>query len=227
MPPHLRAQATGYLEDPYANVPGNRVRLLRNGREVFPAWLTAIGEAKRRISMEMYIFASDTIGHRFGEALKAAALRGVEVRLLYDFIGCRDTSPKFFADLRAAGVRTVTYHAYRFWRPNFWRLFRRNHRKTLVVDGALAFTGGINIADEWVPLEDGGGDWRDAAIELVGPAAREIETAFLATFNKRASKRFRLPPQQLPSIDEAGNVAVAIIANTEEVLTALWHVYCT
>ncbi|MDX2021588.1 MAG: phospholipase D-like domain-containing protein [Deltaproteobacteria bacterium] len=204
-----------YWEDPQVALGGNAVRFLRHGKEAFPAWLAAIDQAKQRISMEMYILASDTIGQKFAERLKAAARRGVEVRLLYDFVGCRDTSLKYFRDLRDAGVHTIVYHAYRFWRPNFWRLFRRNHRKTLVVDGELAFTGGINIADEWVEAEQGGGDWRDAAVAVEGPAGREIESAFLQTWNKRSRKRFRLAPQSLPIPAKAGNVPVAILANTE------------
>ena len=100
----------------------------------------------------------------------AAAARGVTVRLLYDFVGCRDTPASFFQQLRAGGVHTIAYHKYRFWRPRFWGLIRRNHRKTLVCDGTVAFTGGVNIADEWVAPEDGGGGWHDAAVRVEGPA---------------------------------------------------------
>ena len=207
--------ASPYFEDPNASEAGNDVRLLRNGHEVFPAWLAALATAKRRASMEMYIFASDHIGRKFAEALKAAALRGVEVRLLYDFIGCRDTSPLLFTEMRNAGVHTIVYHAHRFWRPNFWRLFRRNHRKTLVVDGDLAFTGGINIADEWVCARDGGGDWRDAVVQVKGPAARLIESAFLDTWNKRSRKHFKLDPKSLAQPARAGTAPVAVVANTE------------
>ena len=80
-----------YIEDPETLVAGNAVRLLRNGREAFPAWLAAIEAARTRVSLEMYIFSDDTIGRRFAAALLAAAVRGVAVRLLYDFVGCRDT----------------------------------------------------------------------------------------------------------------------------------------
>jgi cardiolipin synthase A/B len=204
-----------YWDDRQAVSAGNAVTLHRNGQEAFPAWIGAINGAKQRVSMEMYIFASDRIGQQFSDALKNAARRGVDVRLLYDFVGCRDTSPAFFSEMRAAGVHTIVYHAHRFWRPNFWRLFRRNHRKTLVVDGHTAFTGGINIADEWVSGQDGGGDWRDAAVEVQGPAAKDIEAAFLQTWNKRSKKRFRLDPKTLPKPAVAGSVPVTVVANTE------------
>jgi cardiolipin synthase A/B len=204
-----------YWDDRQAVAGGNSVRLLRNGQEAFPAWIQAINGARQRVSMEMYIFASDRIGQQFSKALKDAARRGVDVRLLYDYVGCRDTPAAFFADMRAAGVHTIVYHAHRFWRPNFWRLFRRNHRKTLVVDGTSAFTGGINIADEWVSAKEGGGDWRDAAIEVCGPATRDIEAAFLRTWNKRSRKSFRLNPQSIPKPPVKGNVPVTVVSNTE------------
>lgn len=213
--PRPPAEMLRYVEEPRALVPGNAVRLLRNGAEAFPVWLAAIDAARERVSMEMYIFQDDTVGERFGDALCRAARRGVSVRLLYDFIGCRYTSPTFFARLRRAGVHTIVYHGYRFWRPRFWTLFRRNHRKTLVCDGAVAFTGGLNIADEWLPAEEGGGGWHDAAVEVRGPAVAAIEAAFLHTWNRRARRRFRLDPRTLPVPAPAGEAPVAVVANTE------------
>src|SRR5439155_1469990 len=84
-------RALRYVADARELVGGNRVALLRDGRETFPAWLAAIDAARERVSLEMYIFQDDSIGRRFAEALMAAASRGVTVRLLYDFVGCRDT----------------------------------------------------------------------------------------------------------------------------------------
>ncbi len=204
-----------YVEEPRALIHGNAVRLLRNGVEAFPAWLAAIEAARHRISMEMYIFEDDRIGAQFADALARAAERGVVVRLLYDFVGCRNTSPGFFTRLRERGVHTIVYHAYRFWRPRFWALFRRNHRKTLVCDGKVAFTGGLNIADHWVGQAEGGGDWRDAAVEIEGPAVALVEAPFVRTWNRRARKRFRLRPQDLVPPPPAGDSSVAVISNSE------------
>ena len=106
-----------YVEDARALIAGNAVKLLRNGAEAFPAWLAAIDSATRRVSLEMYIFSDDGIGRRFAEALGRAAQRGVEVRLLYDFVGCRETPAAFFQRMRGFGVHVVGYHKYRFWRP--------------------------------------------------------------------------------------------------------------
>jgi cardiolipin synthase len=204
-----------YVEDRNDLVPGNDVRLLRNGAEVFPAWLDAIRAARERISLEMYIFNDDTIGKRFGDALAAAAARGVTVRLLYDFIGCRDASPGFFPRLREAGVHVIAYHRYRMWRPRVWALFRRNHRKTLVCDGEVAFTGGLNIADEWLPLADGGGGWKDAAIEVRGPAVTALEAVFLQTWNRRSPRRLQVDPAALPRPAAAGAAPLVVVSNTE------------
>jgi cardiolipin synthase len=204
-----------YVEDPRALVAGNAVKLLRNGAEAFPAWLAAIDAATRRVSLEMYIFSDDTIGRRFAEALSRAAQRGVEVRLLYDFVGCRETPAAFFQRMRGFGVHVVGYHKYRFWRPRLWSLIRRNHRKTLVCDGRLAFTGGINISNEWLSQTEGGGGWLDAAVAVEGPAVTAIEATFLRTWNRRAPKRMRLDPDRLVPPEAAGAVSLAVISNGE------------
>ena len=204
-----------YAEEPRALVAGNSVRFLRNGAEAFPAWIAAIDAAKSRVSLEMYIFSDDAIGRRFAEALSRAAQRGVDVRVLYDFVGCRETPAVFFQRMRGFGVHVVGYHKYRLWRPRIWSLMRRNHRKTLVCDGRFGFTGGINITNEWVSLAEGGGGWLDAAVAIEGPAVAAIEATFLRTWNRRAPKRMRLDPDRLPSPAIAGAVPLAVISNGE------------
>jgi cardiolipin synthase len=211
----LPAQALRYIEEPETLLCNNTVRLLRNGSEAFPAWLEAIAGACSRVSLEMYIFNDDKIGRRFAEALSQAARRGVEVRLLYDSVGCRHAGPGFFESMREAGVWAVPYHPYRFWRPHFWTLLRRNHRKTLVCDGKVAFTGGINISDMWLSEREGGAGWHDAAVEVRGPAVATIETVFLRTWNWRAKRRLRLKASRLARPFPAGPVPIAVIANRE------------
>jgi cardiolipin synthase len=211
----LPAQALRYIEEPEALLCNNAVRLLRHGREAFPAWLAAIDAAKIRISLEMYIFNDDKIGRRFAAALSAATRRGVEVRVLYDSVGCRHAGPGFFESMRHAGVWAVPYHPYRFWRPRFWTLIRRNHRKTLVCDGQIAFAGGINISDRWSPREEGGEDWHDAAVEIRGPAVPAIEAVFLHTWNWRVKRRMRLKTKRLPRRAPVGRVPLTVIANRE------------
>jgi cardiolipin synthase len=204
-----------YVEDPRQLISGNAVRLLRNGENVFPVWLAAIDSARVRVSMEMYIFNDDAIGRRFADALARAARRGVTVRLLYDYVGCRLTPHEFFQELREAGVRVSVYHGYQVGRPSLWRLFRRNHRKTLVIDGVIGFTGGLNISNEWVAAAEGGEDWRDAVIEVRGPAVPGLETAFAETWNRRSKKRFRLELGGAPPTGRAGDTRLIVLSNTE------------
>jgi cardiolipin synthase len=204
-----------YAANPRELVNGNRVKLLRSGRETFPVWLAAIDEARARISLEMYIFNDDSIGLKFADALIRAAQRGVVVRLLYDFAGCRYTPDAFFRRIRAGGVHTIAYHKFHFWRPRFWGLVRRNHRKTLVCDGKVAFTGGVNIANDWVSLADGGGDWHDAVIQVEGPAVPVLEGVFLRTWNRRAKKRARLDPAALVKPGPAGDTRLSVLSNSE------------
>jgi len=214
-PPADSEGVLAYIEDLGDLSTGNAVRLLRNGAEAFPAWLDAIDAASTRISMEMYIFDDDRIGRRFADALCCAARRGISVRLLYDFIGCRHDSPGFFANMRRAGVYTMAYHPYHLWRPRFWTLIRRNHRKTLVCDGQIAFAGGINVADAWLAASDDGGGWHDVAVEVKGPAVQAIEQTFLRTWNWRAKRRFRFKRRRVHCPAPAGNVALAVVANRE------------
>jgi cardiolipin synthase len=209
------AELLRYVEDARELVPGNAVKMLHNGVETFPAWLDAIERARERVSLEMYIFNDDAIGRKFADALIRAAGRGVHVRVMYDFVGCRDTPAAFFQKLRAGGVHTIAYHKYRFWRPRFWTLVRRNHRKTLVCDGRVAFTGGLNIANDWVCLADGGGDWHDAVIQVEGPAVPVLEGVFLRTWNRRARKRARLDPTALARPAPAGDTRLVVVSNTE------------
>ncbi|MBN2575766.1 MAG: cardiolipin synthase B [Deltaproteobacteria bacterium] len=213
----LSAQALRYIEEPGGLLCNNSVRLLRNGRQAFPAWLAAIDAAQTRVSMEMYIFNDDDTGKRFADALCRAARRGVEVRLLYDSVGCRHAAAGFFGTMRQAGVLAIPYHPYRLWRPRFWTLLRRNHRKTLVCDGQVAFTGGINIADSWRPDSEGGGGWHDAAIEVRGPAVTSIEAVFLRTWNWRAKRRLRFKLSRLGRPAPVGHVPLSVIANREVV----------
>jgi cardiolipin synthase A/B len=213
--PSVDLTLSRYVEDRRELSPGHAVRLLRNGEETFPVWLAAIETARHRISLEMYIFNDDAIGRQFAEALGRAARRGVEVRVMYDYVGCRATPAEFFTRMRVQGVHIIAYHKYRFWRPRFWALIRRNHRKTLVCDGRVAFTGGLNIAIEWVGLSSGGGDWRDAVIQVEGPAVATIEAVFLRTWNRRAKKWARLDPARLPQPAPAGDAQLVVISNSE------------
>lgn len=161
-------------------VAGNRVRLLRDGAQAFPRMLAAIADAQTQVLMEMYWMASDRVGWRFAEALGQAARRGCEVLVLYDSLGCWDTSSALFEYLRERGVGVREFNPLAPWKRRF-RLdhtSRRDHRKILIVDAKVGFTGGINLAERWSPSDEGGGGWRDDMIELCGPAVAELTDHF-------------------------------------------------
>src|SRR5688572_27598754 len=126
-----------FWQPPETYVAGNRVRLLRDGAEAFPSMLSAIEHAREQILLEMYWFDSDRTGRRFAEALRQAALRGVEVAVLYDSLGSITADSGMFAELRRAGVKVAEFNPVAPWRRRFRleRLTRRDHRKVLLIDG--------------------------------------------------------------------------------------------
>jgi cardiolipin synthase A/B len=172
-------------------VDGNHVTLLRDGKEAYPAMLAAIAGARQQVLLEMYWFGSDRAGRRFAAALLAARERGVEVGLLYDAVGSRDTDPSLFEQLREGGCTVVEFGPLIPWRARFRPdgLTRRDHRKILVVDGEIGFTGGINVADEWLPKEEGGAGWRDDMVRVEGPVVRG-----LVSMQRSAWRRAGGPP---------------------------------
>jgi cardiolipin synthase len=176
-------------------VPGNAVRLLRDGREAFPAMLEAIAQARRQVLLEMYWFDSDAVGRRFADELSRALRRGVEVAVVYDSVGSIATDRGMFAALEADGARVLEFNPVAPWRRrfrlSFARLSRRDHRKILVVDGQVGFTGGINLARQWAPSEAGGGGWRDDMMRIEGPAVVGLTHCF-----HRVWRRHELPAIQ-------------------------------
>ena len=155
-------------------VAGNKLTLLSRGSEVFRSMWEAIDSARETIHLETYILSSDRTGEEFARRLQAKAKSGVRVRLIFDSVGSLDVDFAYLARLQDAGVSLLEYHPVAPWRPR-WSWGRRDHRKILVVDGRVAFTGGVNISDRHAPLEEGGDDWRDAHVRLEGPAAWELD----------------------------------------------------
>ncbi len=176
-----------YRTAPQPFVGGNEVALHRDGVEAYPAMLEAIEQAREQVLLEMYWFGSDRAGRRFADALQAAALRGVEVAVLYDAVGSIGSDPAMFEALRRAGASVVEFGPVAPWRRRFRleRLTRRDHRKILVVDGEIGFTGGCNLGDPWLPLDDEGGrGWRDDMVSVRGPAARLLALVMLDTWRR-------------------------------------------
>ncbi|MCE5328067.1 MAG: DUF2062 domain-containing protein [Planctomycetaceae bacterium] len=141
------------------------VKLLVDGCEAFPEMLAAIDAARDTVDLETYIFADDRTGSRFRDALCRAAQRGVHVHLLYDYVGSWSLGRDFVQPLLDAGVEVGVFHPPLIRRP-VWAFNLRNHRKTLIVDGEVVITGGLNIGDDYASVEDGGAGWRDTHVRI-------------------------------------------------------------
>ncbi|MDF2458100.1 MAG: cardiolipin synthetase, partial [Nitrospira sp.] len=158
-------------------IEGNTIRLLNDARENYPAWLDAISAAKRCVHFENYIIRDDEAGRMFAEALVAKAQAGVRVRVMYDWLGGRNTSRAFWNRLRASGVDVRCYNPPRWDSPLGW--LSRNHRKTITVDGQVGFVTGLCVGRMWVGVPEKNIDpWRDTGVEVRGPAVADIERTF-------------------------------------------------
>jgi cardiolipin synthase A/B len=157
-----------------ALVGGNRATLLRNGDAFIPAMIGAIEGARLSVNLESYIYKPDALGEMFTTALTAAARRGVEVRLLVDGTGSR--LGKMRGLLEQAGVRVRTYHPIRLL--TIYKITQRTHRKILVVDGRICFTGGMGIQKEWLGDAGNRKQWRDDEVEVTGPVAAQMQAIF-------------------------------------------------
>jgi cardiolipin synthase len=185
----------------------NAARLLLDARENFPAWLAAIADAKRYILFESYIVADDRIGHQFIDALAEKAKQGVRVCLVYDWLG----STKFarpWEPLRAAGAEVRCFNPPSVESPLAW--LTRDHRKSIVVDGEVAFVSGLCVSSAWVGDPDRRLEpWRDTGVELRGAAVADIEAAFEQVWKTCGGESLRFPP---PSRRRVGDVRLRVIA---------------
>ena len=191
-------------------IEGNSIRLLRDGAENYPAWLAAIAAARHHVHLETYFICADAVGLRFAAALLECAARGVQVRVVYDWLGNFGKAPRVFWNrLRSGGVQLRCYNPPRWDAPLGW--LSRDHRKVLAVDGEVAFITGLCVGQMWV------GDtarnqqpWRDTGVEVRGPAVGDVERAFAQTW-------LLLNPQsaiqEAPVSAPAGDVRIRIVAS--------------
>ena len=197
-------------------IEGNALRLLKNGAENYPAWLDAIEAARHRIHFENYIITSDATGRRFRDALVARARAGVEVRVLYDWLGClTKTRPGFWRPLRQAGAEVRRFNRPRLDSPFGW--LSRNHRKSISVDGEVGFVAGLCVGDVWVgDAAHGKEAWRDTGVEVRGPAVADIDLAFAQSWayaGGQAPPAAKPRAPQQPPPDPAGPIALRVIGS--------------
>ncbi|GAC1569879.1 MAG: hypothetical protein NVS3B20_01120 [Polyangiales bacterium] len=198
----LIAQAANVAAPRAKSVPvgKQRVRLLCDGVEAYPAMLAAMGAARREVVLEMYWFGSDAMGRKFVDALIECAERGVVVRVVFDAIGSAPVNESMFDDLRRAGGDVRAYHPLlAVWsRAAAARYLIRDHRKLLVCDGEVGFTGGLNIGLPWASRADGGEGWRDDMAEVSGVGARELRALFYETWRRVLKRKERSDPRKFP-----------------------------
>lgn len=161
---------------------GNQVTDLQNGDEIFPAMLEAIRSAQKTITFETYIYWSGAIGQQFADALVERARAGVKVHVLLDWVGSNKIKQEYLDALKDAGAEVELY------RPLHWyhltRMNNRTHRKLLVIDGRIGFTGGVGIADPWLGSGETPDQWRDSHYRIEGPAVAQMQAAFVDNWIK-------------------------------------------
>ncbi|HKA36419.1 MAG TPA: phospholipase D-like domain-containing protein [Thermoanaerobaculia bacterium] len=194
---------------------GNRVRLLFNGEEIFPAMLAAIARAERSVNLESYIFWSGQAATRFRNALVERAQHGVEVRVLLDALGSprsklRRQDVEF---LREGGCRVEFYHPIRPWMLD--TINHRSHRRILVVDGKVAFTGGAGIADVWLGQAEAPGRWRDTHVEVTGPVVAQLQSAFQENWGAVRGEALA-GDAFFPKLERAGSARAQVIVSSPE-----------
>ena len=179
-------------------VEGNRVNTLLNGDEIFPAMLQAIRSASKTITFETYIYWSGDIGREFADALSERARSGVKVHVILDWVGSQKMDEPSIDELRKAGVEVGLYHPPRWYTIN--RLNNRTHRKLLIVDGRIGFTGGVGIADKWSGHAQDKDHWRDTHYRVEGPVVAQMQAAFTDNWTKLSGKVLHtaeyFPPQK-------------------------------
>ncbi|MCG7394315.1 phospholipase D-like domain-containing protein [Microvirga sp. ACRRW] len=193
---------------------GNAIRLLKDAKENYPAWLEAIRSAQDVIHFENFIIANDDTGRMFAEALMERARAGVKVRVLYDWLGSSFRAlPAFWRRLRDAGVETRVFNPPRLIDP-FW--IRRNHRKLITVDGRIGFVSGLCISDSWEGGKEGDKErepWRDTGIAVEGPMVGDLDAAFADSWviaGMRPIPKSELA--QAEAIPHAGSTAARLIS---------------
>ena len=187
---------------------GNEVTLLQNGVEIFPALFDAIAAARDSIHFSTFIYESGHVPRRFADAVTAAARRGVEVRIVLDSRGSKKIPPALVTQMRDAGCQVRWFRSIQWFT---WAKYNhRTHRKLLIVDGKLAFTGGVGIADEWDGKGDSPTHWRDTHVRILGPAVAAVQAAFVDNWNE-ATGELPIREKYFPELSPVGKVRICAV----------------
>lgn len=190
---------------------GNRVDHFENGVEIFPAMLQAIRSAKTTITFETYIYWSGRIGRAFADALAERARNGVRVHVMVDWVGSQAMDEALVRQMISAGVEFHRYHPLRWY--NLARMNNRTHRKLLVVDGKVGFTGGVGISDDWDGDAQDGAHWRDSHYRLEGPAVAQMQAAFIDNWIKTTGEVLQ-GTEYFPPLETAGDAPAQVFTSS-------------
>jgi cardiolipin synthase A/B len=194
-------------------IEGNRVEVLLNGEQIFPAMLKAIRDARHTITFETYIYWSETIGKEFADALIERARAGVKVHVMLDFIGSIKMEESQAQAMQAAGIQLERFHKPVWWK--FTKLNNRTHRKVLVVDGKVGFTGGVGIADQWRGDAQDKAHWRDTHFRVEGPVVGQMQAVFTDNWTK-ATGVVLDGPAYFPALEPKGAHAAQMFSSSPQ-----------
>jgi cardiolipin synthase len=202
---------TGATDTPF--LPGNRIDILNNGDEFYPAMLDAINRAERSITVEAYIYWAGDIGRQFAEALAAKARAGLTIKILLDAVGSSTISDELLEILESSGCEVRWYHPIHWYTLD--RVNNRTHRKSLIVDGRVGFTGGAGIADQWLGHAQDPDHWRDIQVRIEGQAVTPLQSGFARNWLETTGELIS-GPAFYPAHERAGPLAVQSILSSPE-----------
>jgi len=207
-PAALGAELEAYTSSPV--VAGNRVDLLLNGEQIFPAMLEAVRSARRTITFAQYAYGQGPVANELAQALAERCRAGVGVDVLLDGFGSLQIPPEFIAELRRAGCWVVIFHPLD--RPG--TIDHRNHRRILVIDGRVGFTGGAGVGRKWTGDGRRGDHWRDTDVRVEGPVVAELQRAFAENWDEATGEVLAGGAYYPPAAPARGPVAAQVIASS-------------
>jgi cardiolipin synthase A/B len=209
-------------------VTGNTSHELINGDQIFPAMLQAIRSAQRSITFETYIYWSGEIGKEFADALSERSKAGVKIHVLLDWVGSAKIDQSFLDEMSGAGVQIRKFHKPHWY--NLARLNNRTHRKLLVVDGKVGFTGGVGIAPKWTGHGQDAEHWRDSHYRIEGPVAAQMQAVFMENWLKVTGEVMH-GEAYFPPIPAVGNADAQVFSSSpsggSETMQLMYHLSLT
>jgi cardiolipin synthase A/B len=194
-------------------LPGNDLEIYNNGDEFYPVMLAEVERASASVTIEAYIYWEGDIGRRFARAFAAKAAAGLPVKILLDAVGSSTIGKDILAILKESGCEVEWYHPLSWYNLN--RVNNRTHRKSLIIDGRVGFTGGAGIADHWMGCAADDRHWRDIQVRLRGPAVVTLQTGFARNWLETTGELVS-GPTFYPAPEAAGDLSVQSILSSPE-----------